>query len=65
MSDDMSESDVESLRRDIGEKMARDGEGLHEHASDSARAGFRRGAIGFGSNVSPRNFGRTGERRSD
>ena len=61
--DEMTESDVESLRRDIGEKMGRDGEGLHENASDSVRQGFRRGYLGFGSNVQPRNFGRTGEQR--
>jgi hypothetical protein len=63
--DEMGESDVESLRRDIGEKMARDGEGLHDNASDSVRQGFRRGSIGFGTNVLPRNFARTGEARSD
>lgn len=63
--DEMDEKEVESLRRDIGEKMARDGEGLHENASESVRAGFRRGAIGFGTNVLPRNFGRTGEARRD
>ena len=61
----MSEAEVESLRRDIGEKMGRDGEGLHEGASDSAKEGFRRGYLGFGTNVAPRNFGRTGEPRAD
>lgn len=65
MSDEMDEREVESLRRDIGEKMARDGEGLHENASDSVKQGFRRGSIGFGTNVLPRNFGRTGQRRAD
>lgn len=54
----MNEQEVESLRRDIGEKMARDGEPLHEHASDSVKQGFRRGAVGFGSNTTPRNFGK-------
>jgi hypothetical protein len=62
---DMKEDEVESLRRDIGEKMARDGEGLHAGASESVKAGFRRGAIGFGTNVLPRNFARTGEARTD
>lgn len=57
MSGMMDEAAVESLRRDIGEKMARDGEPLHENASDSVREGFRRGAFGFGSNVNPRKFG--------
>ena len=65
MSDDMKVDEVESLRRDIGEKMARDGEGLHDGASESAKQGFRRGYLGFGTNVAPRNFGRTGERRAD
>lgn len=63
--DEMTENEVESLRRDIGEKMARDGEGLHENASESVRQGFRRGYIGFGTNVLPKNFGRTGEPRHD
>ena len=54
----MEEQDVESLRRDIGEKMARDGESLHDNASDSVKEGYRRGTIGFGSNTTPRNFGK-------
>lgn len=55
------EGDIESLRRDIGEKMARDGEPLHENASDSLREGFRRGTMGFGySNTATRNFGKGG-----
>lgn len=59
----MEEQDVESLRRDIGEKMAREGETLHENASDSVKEGYRRGSIGFGSNVMARNFGKGREAR--
>jgi hypothetical protein len=55
----MDEYEVESLRRDIGEKMARDNtDPLSADASDSLKQGFRRGALGFGSNVTPRHFGR-------
>lgn len=60
----MQEQDVESLRRDIGEKMARDGEPLHENASDSVKEGYRRGKIGFGSNTTPRNFGKGRDERT-
>lgn len=60
----MDEQDVESLRRDIGEKMARDGEPLHGNASDSVREGYRRGSMQFGfSNVMPRNFGKGRDER--
>lgn len=55
-----TEQYVEDLRRDIGEKMARDGEDLHENASESVKAGFKRGAIGWGSNTTPRLFGKGG-----
>jgi hypothetical protein len=55
---------VEDLRRDIGEKMARDGEPLHDSASDSVRAGFKRGEIGWGSNTTPRLFGKGGDQRT-
>jgi hypothetical protein len=57
--------EVESIRKEIGEKMARDGEPLHANASESARDGFRRGAIGWGSNTTPRLFGKGGSELSD
>lgn len=57
----MDEEHVESLRREIGEKMARDGEPLHESASDSLKEGYRRASMGFGSNVMPRKFNRVTE----
>ncbi len=59
------EENVESLRKDIGEKMGRDGEVLHENASASVKAGYRRGIFGFGSNTTPVNFGKGYEQRSD
>lgn len=55
----MDEKEVESLRKDIGEKMARDKtDPLSPDASESVKQGFRRGDIGFGSNVTPKHFGR-------
>jgi hypothetical protein len=67
MSEEMKEDEVEALRRDIGEKWARDGvEEIHDYSSESAKAGYRRGAIGFGySNVIPKKFGRTGQSPPD
>jgi hypothetical protein len=61
----MSEDDVEGLRKEIGQKMALDGEPLHENASESVRNSYRRASVGWGSNVMPRNFGRTGEPPKD
>lgn len=55
----MDENEVESLRKDIGEKMARDKtDPLSPNASESVKQGYRRGDIGFGSNVTPRKFGK-------
>lgn len=63
---ELSEDHVESLRRDIGEKMARDKEGTPiEGASASLKSGYRRGALGFGSNTQPRKFGKGGDVRTD
>lgn len=62
----LSEDHVEGLRREIGEKMARDNEGTPiESASESLKAGYRRAAMGFGSNVNPRNFGKGGAAPQD
>ena len=62
----LSEDHVEGLRREIGEKMGRDKEGVPSaDASDSMKAGFRRGNLGFGSNAMPRHFGRSGESPTD
>jgi len=42
----MDEKEVESLRRDIGEKWARDGIDFpKEHSSDSLKEGYRKGEI--------------------
>jgi hypothetical protein len=60
-----NEQFVEDLRRDIGEKMARDGETLHENASESVKQGYRRGEIGWGSNTTPRLFGKGGNERTE
>lgn len=62
----MDEASVESLRKEIGEKMARDNtDALDPNASESLKAGYRRGALGFGSNVTPRKFGKGGESPRD
>jgi len=55
--------EVESLRREIGEKAARDGEALHANASESAKEGYRRGFLGFGSNIMPPKFGKGADTR--
>lgn len=58
--------DVESLRRDIGEKMARDGvDQIGDHSSASAKEGYRRAAMGFGMSGAPRNFGKGRTERVD
>lgn len=55
----MDDNEVESIRRDIGEKMARDKtDVLSPDASDSVKEGYRRGLMNFGSNVVPKNFGK-------
>jgi len=62
----MDEKEVEALRREIGQKMALDNEGVPgEHSSESLKEGYRRAASGWGSNVMPRNFGRTGNAPAD
>lgn len=62
----MDENEVEGLRKEIGEKMARDNEGVPgDHSSDSLKEGYRRGIAGFGSNTTPRNFGKGGRSRPD
>jgi hypothetical protein len=55
----MSEEDtVTDLRRELGEKAGRDGEGLHDSASREFAESYRRGSLGFGSNVTPPKFGK-------
>jgi hypothetical protein len=54
--------DVEGLRREIGEKMALDKEPLHANASESVKKGYRAKMLGFGSNTTPRNFGKGGSK---
>lgn len=54
----MSDEFVSESRRELGEKTAREGGTLHRDASPEFREAFRRGSIGFGSNVTPKKFGR-------
>jgi hypothetical protein len=62
---DQDEDHIEGLRQEMGQKAALDGEPLHDSASESFAKGYRRAALGFGSNVMPRNFGRTGKPPED
>jgi hypothetical protein len=58
---DLSERDSQA-RREWGEKMGREGEPVtNPNVSEDFKAGYRKGSFGFGSNVSPKNFGRTGD----
>jgi len=57
----MSDEDtVTEMRKELGEKAGRSGEALHEGASREFTETYRRGAMGFGSNVAPRLFGKGG-----
>lgn len=53
---------IEEMRKELGEKAARNGEPLHEGASDEFKRGYRSGS--FGSNVTPPKFGRGAEIRA-
>lgn len=65
MDDSLRERDAEA-RREWGEKLGREGEPVtNPNVSDDFKQGYRRGALGFGSNTTPRNFGRTGEAPPD
>ena len=55
-----SEDRVEDARRELGEKTAREGGVQHENASREFSEAYRRGAMGFGSNVAPKLFGKGG-----
>lgn len=58
----MSEEDtVTEMRKELGEKAGRGGDNLHEGASREFGESYRRGAMGFGTNVAPRLFGKGGE----
>jgi len=62
----MSEEErIGYLREQEGRKAKIAGDSLHDGASDEFRKGYTRTVVGFGSNVTPRNFGRTGSRNSD
>lgn len=62
----MSEEDrISHLREAEGFKARKSGEHLHEGASKDFEKGFSRVSVGFGSNVTPRNFGRTGQSSAD
>lgn len=57
----MSEEDtVTEMRKELGERYAREGQPKHEGASREFSESYRRGAMGFGSNVAPRLFGKGG-----
>ena len=50
---------VGEMRKELGEKAARSGDSKpHDGASQEFTEGFRKGSIGFGSNVAPRLFGK-------
>lgn len=55
---------VSSLRKEAGRKAAKKGEALHDTASPEFRDGYRYGALGFGSNVTPVKFGFGADRSS-
>jgi hypothetical protein len=62
----MSEEDtVTEMRKELGEKAGRSGDNLHKEASREFSESYRRGFLGFGSNVAPKNFGKgAGETRT-
>lgn len=53
-------TDVENIRYEPGKEARQKGETLHEGASEEFRRGWYRGRGGFGSNVTPRKFGKGG-----
>jgi hypothetical protein len=62
----MSDEDrVGFLREKIGYEAKKKGEPVHQNASNEFRRGYDRVSVGFGSNVTPRKFGRSSNARSD
>ena len=53
-----NEERVTELRKELGNKAAKKGDALHDSASREFAEGYRRGALGFGGNVIPKNFGK-------
>lgn len=62
MSDDEK---ISHLREAEGRKARAAGEQLHEGASEEFSRGYTRTTVGFGSNITPRNFGRGGSASPD
>lgn len=54
----MSDDTVSEMRKELGEKAGRSGDKLHEGASKEFTESYRKGSLGFGSNVTPRKFGK-------
>lgn len=55
----MSDEDtVTEMRKELGEKAGRSGEAIHDSASREFSESYRRGNLGFGSNVAPPKFGK-------
>lgn len=50
--------EVADMRRELGEKAAIKGDRVHEGASVEFTEAYRKRSIGFGSNVTPKNFGK-------
>jgi hypothetical protein len=56
-----NEQQVSEFRKELGEQHARDGlESAGDHSSEEFKQGYKRGEIGWGSNVTPRKFGKGG-----
>jgi hypothetical protein len=51
-------TDVENIRYELGKEARQKGESLHNEASEEFRRGWYRGRGGFGSNITPRKFGK-------
>lgn len=56
--------DVEKKRWEMGKEAARQGQKVHDEASEEFRKGHIVGR-GFGSNVTPRRFGAGGQERTE
>ena len=56
-------TDVENVRYELGKEARAKGQPLHEGASEEWARGYQStgGSLAFGSNVSPRKFGRGGQ----
>lgn len=63
----MDEETRKEASREWGEKYAREGEKIDNPSgvTDEFKEGFRKGSLGFGSNVNPRNFGKGGSKPKD